>query len=99
MAPTKQQLNLLSKAAKAAQDGYQALAELQGFQTFAGASPSTSGVAAADFTDPATAGTFKGFDPAKFTAFLAAVQALVGAVQADKGAIAVAFAAMAEWQS
>jgi len=109
-APTKQVLNLLSRAARAAADGQAALTELQAYLYSAAVSPSTAGVAAADYTalspngGPA-AGVFANFNPAVFASFGAAAQAVAAAVggpvpgTTTGQTVAQAFAGMAEWAS
>ncbi len=97
-APTAQQLNTISQAAKAAQDGYQALTELTAFLMLVQAKPSTPGIASADFTTPSS-GKLQGFPNATFANFVAAAQAVQAAVAANGNALGNAFAAMAEWNS
>lgn len=92
--PTRQMLNLLSKGAKVAADASQTLAELQMFLAAVAVSPSAAGITAADFSTR-DSGTFKDFDPARWTAFIETAQGVVKALGGNDST-RIAFAAMAE---
>jgi hypothetical protein len=96
--PTRQQLDIVSNAAKAAGAGLQALMDLQGFVALMAVSPSAPGIATADFSTT-DSGVHQGFNPVVFANFMTQAQAISALVLANNAAIAAAFAAMAEQQS
>ena len=92
--PTLQQTNLVNSAARAAKEGFAALADLQAYLVSVEYSQFAAGVATADFTDPTTPGPLVGFNPADYAAFNAAAGQIVALVQANNGAVGKAFAAL-----
>jgi len=94
-APTPIQLNWLSKAAKASNDGFDFIRQLGGLASDFGDLSELQGVVDADFSTDAS-GTFKGFDPSVVPVVVQGVGKLVELLDANDGELRKAFKALAQ---
>jgi hypothetical protein len=95
-APTLEQVNLVNTCINNAVELQTAFGDLQALMTYLTFNADVlESLAAADFSDPSTPGPLHGFDPAKITAFVAAVQSIAANATANNNANAIAVAVLA----